>query len=697
MGCRLHLPPVGDIQFPKNPTILELAEQVFPKKAHQVVGAFINHQKEISDLRTTLKEKDHVQLVFLPSEEALEVVRHSSAHVMAQAVQELWPEIKVTIGPVIENGFYYDFDSPMTFQPEHLEQIEKKMKEIIKRNLEITKEIWSKEQAVSAFKKMNEPYKVEIIKELGEPEVSVYRQDGWFDLCRGPHVKNLSQIGAVKVLHQSGAYWRGDENRQQLQRIYGTAFHSEKDLKKHLKNLEEAAQRDHRKLGREMNLFYFSDLSPGNPFFTGQGTIIYNELKKFLQSLYIKYGYEEVISPQMFSEKLFDRSGHKEHFVENMYPVSMETPKSRLGKKSESSDFTDIKKNNEKPSSQDISTEKQETIREFFLKPMNCPGHCLLYSFQRHSYKNLPWRISDFGRLHRKEKKGVLHGLTRVNSFSQDDAHVFCTQEQLQSEIENILNMFKEVYSTLSLEEYKIALSTRPDQFMGQVSLWDQAEQALSSALEKLHIPFDIHAGEGAFYGPKLDFMFVDCMNRSWQLGTLQCDFNMPKAFNLKYVDHDNSEKHPILLHRAILGSLERFIGVYLEHTGGHLPLWLCPVQILLINVSKEQETYVHQLETEMKSVNIRVKTDLRGEKLGYKIRAGRLRRIPCMIVIGEKEMKTNNLSIRLKDGKTFLSDKNSFIKRIKTAIQSKDKDWMSYLKGINKQQSTNKQEVSYP
>ena len=696
MGCQLHLPSIGDIHFTKNPTILELAQQVFPKKIHQVVGAFINHQKEISDLRTLLKEKDHVQLVFIPSQEALEVIRHSAAHVMAQAVQELWPDIKVTIGPVIENGFYYDFDSPITFLPEHLDQIEKKMQKIIDQQLEITKEVWKKAEAISIFKKISEPYKVEIIEELNESEVSIYRQNGWFDLCRGPHVKNLSQIGAIKILSQSGAYWRGDEKRQQLQRIYGTAFHSEKELQKHLKNKEEATRRDHRKLGKEMNLFHFSDLSPGNPFFTKQGTIIYNELKKLLQSLYIKYNYEEVISPQIFNEELFDRSGHKEHFINNMYPVSVEMVKPILEKKSETADFAGTKNNNETKNPQGFLPKKQGMIKEFFLKPMNCPGHCLLYSFHRHSYKNLPWRISDFGRLHRKEKRGTLHGLTRVNSFCQDDAHVFCTQEQLQTEIENILNMLQEVYGILGLENYHIALSTRPDSFMGEKSLWDQAEQALSSVLEKLHIPFEIQEGEGAFYGPKLDFMFIDNMNRSWQLSTLQCDFNMPRAFNLKYVDHDNTEKHPILLHRAVLGSLERFIGVYLEHTGGHLPLWLAPVQMLLINISREQEEYIHQLKAQLKIQNFRVEIDLRGEKLSYKIRAGRLRRIPCIIVIGEKEVKTNTLSIRLKDGKTFSMNKDSFIKKSKTAIQSKNIHWMSDLKNTNEQPTHKNKEVSY-
>lgn len=636
---RLYLPASGSIDVPEKLTVLELAEKFFPKKKSQVVGAFINKSREVSDLRTSLNNGDHVRMVFLSSEESLEVIRHSSAHVMAQAVQELWTDVKVTIGPVIENGFYYDFDSPHPFHPEDLEKIEKRMKEIINRKLEVIKKVWSKEKAISVFKEMKEDYKVEIIEELNESEVSVYKQGEWLDLCKGPHVSNLSQIGAVKVLHQSGAYWRGDENKSQLQRIYGTAFHTEKELKKHLRDLEEAAKRDHRKLGKEMGLFYFSDLSTGHPFFTGAGTVIYNELKKLLQKMYLQFGYEEVITPQIFSSELFARSGHKQHFVENMYAVSVDDE------------------------------------REFFVKPMNCPGHCVLYSFQKRSYRNLPWRVADFGRLHRKEKKGVLHGITRVNSMCQDDAHVFCTPEHLDQEIENLLRMFQEVYRQLGLTEYKIALSTRPENSMGEDDIWNKAEDTLSAILEKLKIPFEIHPGEGAFYGPKLDLLFVDAMNRSWQLGTLQCDFNMPKAFNLKYVDSDNKEKTPILLHRAILGSLERFIGVYLEHTGGHLPLWLSPVQVLLINISRDQEKYVKECADKIKALGIRVETDIRSEKLGYKIREARLRRIPCMAVVGEREMESSSLSVRLRNGKSISVKKNIFIEKMLKMIEKKELD----------------------
>ena len=644
---RIYLPDSKPIDISEKTTILELVQKVIPEKASFTVGAFLNKSREISDSRTILQNGDHVNLVFLPSKEALEVVRHSSAHVMAQAVQELWSDVKVTIGPVIENGFYYDFDSPRSFHLDDLEKIEIKMKEIIKRKLDVKKEVWSKEKAISVFKKMREHYKVEIIEELDEPEVSIYTQGEWFDLCKGPHVSNLSQIGAVKVLYQSGAYWKGDENKAQLQRIYGTAFHTEKELKRYLRDLEEAAKRDHRKLGKEMRLFYFSDLSTGHPFFTGAGTVIYNELKQFLRYKYFQYGYEEVITPQIFNSELFTRSGHIQHFSENMYPV--------------------LKRG--------VSQEEVSDLN--FLKPMNCPGHCLFYSFQKKSYRELPWRVADFGRLHRREKTGVLHGLTRVNSMCQDDAHVFCTPEQLEPEIENILKMFQEIYQKLGLDKYKIALSTRPENSMGEDFIWNKAEDVLATVLEKSKIPFEVHAGEGAFYGPKLDLMFVDAMNRSWQLGTLQCDFNMPKAFNLKYVDRDNQEKTPILLHRAVLGSFERFIGVYLEHTGGHLPLWLSPVQVLLINISKDQESYVKECADKMKSLGIRVETDIRSEKLGYKIREARLRRIPCMAIVGEREKQSQSLSLRLREGKSIQLKKDIFIEKILKMVQKRVLDML--------------------
>jgi len=711
VNIRVNLPDAGPILVSKKLTVLELVEKTFPNKISLAVGAYINKQSQISDLRTPLENEDHVQIVFIPSNEALEVIRHSAAHVMAQAVQEIWPEVKVTIGPVIDNGFYYDFDSPRAFHPDDLEKIEIKMKEIIDRKLEVKKAVWPKEKAISIFKEMKEHYKVEIIKDLDESEVSVYSQGNWFDLCRGPHVNNLSQIGAVKVLRQSGAYWKGDEKNNQLQRIYGTAFHTKKDLKQYLKDLEEATKRDHRKLGKEMGLFYFSDLSIGSPFFTGAGTVIYNELQQFLRDMYFKYNYEEVITPQVFSSELFKRSGHVKHFAENMYPVlkhltqqeqaagfhwlvddkirDKESRRQEELKKSGSANFTGALYNDSTQFPSGFSPKEHKMLHSqdlLFLKPMNCPGHCVLYSFQKRSYRDLPWKVADFGRLHRREKTGVLHGITRVHSMCQDDAHIFCTPEQLEQEIENLLKMFKEVYGKLGLNDYKIVLSTRPEDSMGEDAVWNKAEDTLSSVLEKSNIPFEIHPGEGAFYGPKLDLMFVDAMNRSWQLGTLQCDFNMPRAFNLKYVDHNNQEKTPILLHRAILGSLERFIGVYLEHTAGHLPPWLAPTQVLFINISKDQESYIKECTQQLKSLGVRAQADIRGEKLGYKIRSARLKRVPCIAVAGKREQNSGTLSVRLKDGINSPWEKEIFIKKILKTVKEKQLDFSFELSPNNKE-----------
>ena len=659
----VHLSDLGAVELTAPATIQQVVKQFCSKKAPFCVGAFINNSPEVSDLRTPLKEGDKLDMVCIPSNSALEVVRHSSAHVMAQAVQELWPDIQVTIGPVIENGFYYDFASPKPFLPEDLEKIEVRMKKIIQRKLKVTKELWPKKKALSFFKEIKEHYKVEIIEGLSEEEVSVYRQGEWLDLCKGPHVENLSQIGAVKVLRQSGAYWRGDEKNPQLQRLYGTAFHTEKDLRKHLQNLKEAEKRDHRRLGKEMNLFYFSELSPGMPFFTGAGTVIYNELQNFLRKMYFQYGYEEVISPQVFHADLFNKSGHTEHFLENMYPVLQKSIQV------EHSAFRFVG-DKESPNTTSLS----------FLKPMNCPGHLALYAFQKKSYRNLPYRVADFGRLHRREKRGVLHGLSRVSAFSQDDAHVFCTPKQMEEEIKSILDMFHNIYHQLGLNEYKVFLSTRPKNFMGEEAVWDQAESALAQALKSRNMPFEIQKGEGAFYGPKLDMMFVDAMQRAWQLGTLQCDFNMPKAFNLKYTDQDNKEKTPVLLHRAILGSMERFIAVYLEHRAGHLPLWLTPVQLLLLNISKDQEDYIRELTRKAKSLGLRVEGDLRAEKLGYKIREARLRRIPLMAVAGDREKQAQSLAFRSREGKNKVLSVEEGLEKIKKIIQARSLDISAFF-----------------
>ena len=612
---RIILPDQSVKVFDHAPTALEVAEGIGPRLAKETLGVKVNQNPEIKDLRFRLSNGDKIQLMTTKSPEAVEVIRHSAAHVMAQAVQRLWPEVKVTIGPVIENGFFYDFDSPFAFTEEHLERIEKEMQKIVDANFPLVRREISQQEGIQIFEKLGERFKVEIIRDLKEaPSISIYDQGDWFDLCRGPHVQSTGQIKAFKLLSVAGAYWRGDEKNPMLQRIYATAFGDKKELEQHLKNLEEAKKRDHRKVGRELGLFMFHELAPGAPFFTGKGAVIYNELQRLMRELYKDHGYQEVITPQFFDVNLFHQSGHYQNYRENMYFSKMED-------------------------------------RDFASKPMNCPSHCLMFAADKHSYRDLPLRMADFGRLHRFEKSGTLHGLTRVRTFCQDDAHIFCTLEQLQSEIAAFMKLLNHVYQIMGMDNYKIYLSTRPEKRMGSDQVWDQAEGALMKALEQNNLQYTLNPGDGAFYGPKLDIMFVDALNRPWQLGTLQCDFNLPINFDLKYTGEDNQEHKPVMLHRAIFGTLERFIGVYLEHTAGHLPPWLCPVQVEILNVTDRVNDYCVELEFALRALGVRVHFDRRQEKLNYKIREAQMQKVPYMFIIGDQEAEKKLISLRLRDG----------------------------------------------
>ncbi|MDE0150892.1 MAG: threonine--tRNA ligase [Bdellovibrionales bacterium] len=642
MSVSIRLADSSVKEFDKEPSVLELAQSISSDLAEKTLGAFINSQEEIVDVRTILKDQDQVDLITSSSPASLEVIRHSAAHVLAQAVQELRPETKVTIGPVIENGFYYDFDVSRPFTDEDMLVIENKMKEILSRKLSLVKEIWPAEKAIKAFQEMGESYKVEIIKELGESSVSVYKQGDWFDLCRGPHCQHLGQIGAVKILSHSACYWRADENNQALQRIYGTAFHTQKELDDYLKLMEQVKKRDHRKIGKEMNLFYFNEGTAGQPFFKKSGAVIYRQLQNFLREKYEKYGYEEVISPQIYSKDVFVRSGHFDFYKGNMYSIEGENPS--------------------------------------FLKPMNCPGHCLLYKSSKWSYKNLPWRVADFGRLHRRERSGVLHGLIRVLGFCQDDAHIFCSMSQLRDEIESFIQMFQDIYSSLGLTNYQLDLCTRPAQRMGEDQIWDKAEESLSLALKNMKTSFHVSQGDGAFYGPKIDIMFEDSLKRKWQLGTLQCDFNLPKVFNLSFSTKENTIEQPVLLHRAILGSMERFIGIYTEHLSGWFPTWLAPVQVVLMNVSQDQEEYINSLYEKFSSVkNLRVQKDINSESLSYKIRQARNLRIPYMVIVGKKEMESNKISVRSGAGPTAQIEVDTFLSNLEKEIIERKVGYSSF------------------
>ncbi|MFZ3231069.1 MAG: threonine--tRNA ligase [Pseudobdellovibrio sp.] len=611
------LPDKSIRSFDHEPTALEVAASIGPRLAKDTLGAKINGGTEIIDLRTPLKDGTQLELITTKSPQAVDVVRHSAAHLMANAIQLIWPEVKVTIGPVIENGFFYDFDSPFNFTEEHFDKIEKKMEEIVKKDLPLVKENWPIEKAIETFKNMKERFKVELIEDLakkGEGVVGIYHQGDWFDLCRGPHVQSTGQIKAFKLMSVAGAYWRGDEKNPMLQRIYATAFLDKKELDEHIKNLEEAKKRDHRKLGKELGLFMFHELAPASPFFTGRGTVIYNELTKYIRELYFKYDYQEVITPQIFDVELFKTSGHYANYKENMY-------------------FT------------------YPDEREFGMKPMNCPSHCLLFDSEKHSYRELPLRMADFGRLHRYEKSGSLHGLSRVRTFCQDDAHIFCTPDQLKTEIFKFIEMLNTIYQTLGMPNYKLFLATRPENRMGTEEYWDMAEKSLSDAITEMGLPFEISPGDGAFYGPKLEMHFIDAIGRSWQTGTIQVDPNLPEAFNLKYTGEDNKEHRPLMLHRAVLGSLERFISVYLEHTAGNMPAWMMPTQVMILNVTDRVNDFCHQIQKDLKDSIIRVEFDQRSEKLSYKVREAQLRKVPFMLIIGDKEAESKCVSIRLRDG----------------------------------------------
>jgi threonyl-tRNA synthetase len=586
--------------------------EILPHAA-QAVAAKVNGT--VVDLSRPVTVDCQIEAIVPSSAEGLDVLRHSSAHLMAQAVKRLFPEVQITIGPVIENGFYYDFKHDRAFTPEDLERIEAEMKKIVAEDLTVTREEVPRDDAVRLFRDMGEHYKAEIIASIPADEtISLYRQGEFVDLCRGPHVPSTGRISAFKLTGVAGAYWRGDERNEMLQRIYGTAFASEKELRQHLALLEEAKRRDHRRLGKELDLFSFHPLAPGSPFFHPKGAFIYNELIAYIRRLYQRYGYQEVVTPQIFDVELWHRSGHMENYKENIF-------------------FTEIEG------------------RDFGVKPMNCPGHSLLYSAKKHSYRDLPLRYADFARLHRFERSGVLSGLTRVRSFAQDDAHIFCAPEQIESEVSGVLRMVSEVYHAFAFEEVRFDLSTRPPKRLGDDVTWDRAEAALAAALTKNEIPYRINAGDGAFYGPKIDIIVFDALHRAWQVATIQLDFMLPERFDLTYVTAEGTEARPVMIHRAVLGSIERFLGVLIEHCGGNFPLWLAPVQVKILTVTDSQDAYARQVHEQFLRAGLRSELDLRNEKLGYKIREAEVQKVPYMIVIGDKEVSTATVSPRGRKG----------------------------------------------
>ncbi len=567
------------------------------------------------DLSCPVGEGATVEPVLADSPEGLEILRHSTAHLMAQAVQQLFPGVQVTIGPAIEEGFYYDFAAPRPFALDDLPRIEARMRELAGLDLKIERLEMSREEAVARFAALGERYKVEILSQLQEPRVSVYRQGDWMDLCRGPHVPSTGHLQAFKLLSVAGAYWRGDERNPMLSRIYGTSFASERELAEHLRLLELARQRDHRKLGRELELFFFDPVSPGSAFFLPRGTVIYRELESYIRRLYRRYGFAEVITPELFRNELWQRSGHWEMFRENMFLTS--------------------------------DGERGAGAPDYGLKPMNCPGHALIYRLEKRSYRDLPLRLADFGRLHRAERAGVLHGLTRVRAMAQDDAHIFCLEGQVGAEIDRNLQMVKEVYQALGFGPPKARLATMPDKHLGSEELWRQSEAVLAQALERNGFGYVVNRGEGAFYGPKIELYVPDALGRNWQLATIQLDYNLPQRFDLSYIDASGLPARPVMIHRAILGSIERFIGVLLEHTGGVLPFWLAPEQVRVLSLSEKVEPYAAEVAELLERRGARVARDLRNEKLGLKVRQAELAKVPYIVVVGEREAAQRGVSLR--------------------------------------------------
>jgi threonyl-tRNA synthetase len=566
----------------------------------------------------------------VPDLSPLETMRHSAAHLMADAIKRLWPAAKLAFGPHTEDGFYYDIDMPHRLSPDDFPAIEAKMAEIAAGKHPFVREEVSRAQAIALFEALGETYKVEAIHSIPEgAPLSLYRSGEFVDLCRGPHVSDTGKLRAIKLMRVAGAYWRGNEHGPMLQRLYGTAFPDPKQLRQYISDLEEAKKRDHRKLGVELGLFHFDPIAPASPFFTARGATVYNLLQTYVRGLYRKYGYGEVITPQLFDMELFKTSGHYDHYKDNMFICEVDE-------------------------------------REFGVKPMNCPAHCILYRQTRHSYRELPIRMADFGRLHRYERAGVTHGLTRVRTFCQDDAHVFCRADQIEQEITLVTKMILETYAVFGFDAVEIEISTRPDSFLGEAETWDRAEAALADALTTLGIAFTINAGDGAFYGPKIDFGVRDALRRRWQLGTVQLDFQLPQRFGLEYVASDDSRARPVMIHRAMLGSLERFFGVYLEHTAGKFPAWLAPVQIAILPITDAHIPWADEVEAACRAAGLRVETDRRSEKLGLKIREATLLRVPSMLVLGDKEVEARGVAARHRDGGTTpLEPIESFVTRM--------------------------------
>jgi len=609
----IRLPDGSERCYEQPVTAREVAESIGPRLGRAALAAKINGK--LVDLSSPIKTSGDLAIITEKDPEGLEIIRHSSAHLLAHAVKELFPDAQVTIGPVIEDGFYYDFSYKRPFTPEDLAAIEKRMAEISSRDLKVERKIWDRSEAINFFKNQGEHYKAQIIEAIpGDEDVSLYSQGNFTDLCRGPHVPATSRLKVFKLMKLAGAYWRGDSHNEMLQRIYGTAWTKKEDQEAYLRRLEEAEKRDHRRLGKQMNLFHLQEEAPGMVFWHPKGWIIWQQVEQYMREVLRDNGYLEIRTPSILDKGLWERSGHWENFRENMFVTQSEE-------------------------------------REFAVKPMNCPGHVQVFRQGLKSYRDLPLRLAEFGSCHRNEPSGALHGIMRVRAFTQDDAHIFCTESQVQDEAVRFIDLLQQVYADFGFKEILVKLSTRPAKRVGSEEQWDKAEQALQSALGHKKLIWELQPGEGAFYGPKIEFSLKDSIGRVWQCGTLQLDFSMPERLGAEYVAEDNTRKVPVMLHRAILGSLERFIGILIENHAGALPLWLAPDQAVVLNISQGQADYASKIAVELKHNGIRAFADLRNEKITYKIREHSLQKLPYQIIVGDKEVASQTVSVRTRTG----------------------------------------------
>ncbi len=610
MSVQVKLPDGAVREVAKGTTIEEFAGSISSSLKKNAIAGKVDGK--VVDLSYVLEGDAEVEIVTLESKDGLEVYRHSTAHLMAQAIKRVFKgtNVQLGIGPVIEDGFYYDIDIERPLTPDDLGAIEKEMERITQENVAIVRKVVSREEAVATFTEIGDVYKLELIRDLpDESVITIYEQGEFFDLCRGPHLPSTGRIKAFKLLTVAGAYWRGNSDNKMLQRVYGTAFPKKAQLDEHLHILEEAKKRDHRKLGKELGLYMFSEEAPGMPFYLPKGMLIRNELEAYSRGLQIEREYDEVRTPFIMNQRLWEQSGHWDHYHENMY-------------------FTDV----------------DET--KFALKPMNCPGHMLIYKNALHSYRDLPIRIAEFGQVHRHEMSGALNGMMRVRTFCQDDAHIFVRPDQIEDEIRNVIQLIDTIYSVFGFN-YRIELSTRPEDSMGSEVLWTQAETALQNVLDGLGVQYRVNEGDGAFYGPKIDFHITDALKRSWQCATIQLDFQMPEKFDLNYIGEDNLKHRPVVIHRAVYGSIDRFIGILTEHFAGAFPLWLSPVQARLLPIAAPHVEYAVKVKAQLEAIGVRVELDDRNEKIGYKIREAQLEKIPYMFVIGDQEAASDSLAVR--------------------------------------------------